>query len=58
MQPANDFHYVGASIKPGNAADWICWWKPTGATTYRVIHGDLSITDATAEEALAHQPAP
>jgi outer membrane lipoprotein-sorting protein len=57
MQPGNDFHYAGANIKPGNAADWICWWKPTGATKYRVLHGDLTLGDATEDEATAHSSA-
>jgi outer membrane lipoprotein-sorting protein len=54
MNSANDYHYAGDKIAPGNPNDWIAWWRPDGSTTYRVILGDLSIIDASPEEAAAH----
>jgi hypothetical protein len=46
MTSANDFHYAGEGIALGNAQKPICWYKPTGAQTYRVIYGDLSVREA------------
>jgi hypothetical protein len=57
MDPERDFHYAGATLKPGDAADWVAWWKPTGKTNYRVLRGDLTMGDATSQEAAARAPA-
>lgn len=45
MKPENDWHYAGQGIKFGDASQPVCWWKPTGSKTYKVILGDLSIID-------------
>ena len=46
MLPADsDWHYAGAGVKLGQADVPICWWKPEGSQTYRVIFGDLSQRD-------------
>lgn len=50
MKPENDWHYAGAGIKMGDAAKPVCWWKPAGSATYRVIYGDLSIKDVAADQ--------
>ena len=46
MQPGNDWHYAGQSVKLGEAEKPIAWYRPTGAETYRVIYGDLSVREA------------
>jgi outer membrane lipoprotein-sorting protein len=40
-----DYQYVGEDVKLGDANTPVCWWKPPGSKTYRVIYGDLSIRD-------------
>ena len=36
---------VGEDVEFGDADTPVCWWKPPGSKTYRVIYGDLSIRD-------------
>lgn len=45
MKPENDFHYVGAGVKMGEAKTPIAWWKPTDAKNYKVIYGDLTVKE-------------
>ena len=45
MKPENDWHYAGQGVKFGDASQPVCWWKPDGSKTYRVILGDLSVID-------------
>ena len=40
-----DYQYVGEDVKLGDANTPVCWWKPPGSKTYRVVYGDLSIRD-------------
>jgi len=35
-------------VKLGDADAPVCWWKPPGSTTYRIIYGDLSARDVEA----------
>ena len=44
MKPENDWHYAGKGVKLGEVTP-ICWWKPEGSYTYRVIYGDLTWGD-------------
>jgi len=44
------FRYVGNGVKLGDAAALVCWYKPKGAALYRVVHGDLSVTDVAEAE--------
>jgi hypothetical protein len=44
-----DWRYVGAAVRRGEADKPVCWWKPRGQQAYRVIYGDLSIKDVPAE---------
>lgn len=37
------WHYVGNSVKPGDADSAIFWYRPKDSETYRVIYGDLSV---------------
>ena len=41
----SDARYAGKEVKLGDAAAAIFWYKPAGAKTYRVIHGDLTVTE-------------
>jgi hypothetical protein len=41
----SDYQYVGEGVKLGDANRPVCWWKPPGSSTYRVVYGDLSIRD-------------
>jgi outer membrane lipoprotein-sorting protein len=49
--PENDFHYQGAGVALGTAGTPICWYKPWGSTTYRVIYGDLTVKDVPPDQA-------
>jgi outer membrane lipoprotein-sorting protein len=50
LKPENDWRYVGKNVKLGDAESPVCWYKPIGSQTYRVIYGDLSIRDILEEE--------
>ncbi|MEJ2702501.1 MAG: hypothetical protein P8Z79_08680 [Sedimentisphaerales bacterium] len=53
----SDWHYAGKDIKIGDAEKPIFWYRSEGFDTYRVIFGDLSVGNATAEElATLEQP--
>jgi hypothetical protein len=41
-----DLHYAGRRVSRGAADKPIAWYRPSGATTYRVIYADLSVRDA------------
>lgn len=45
MKPENDWNYAGEGIKFGDNTQPVCWWKPDGSKTYRVVVGDLSVID-------------
>ena len=45
LPEGSDYHYVGEDVKLGDANTPVCWWKPPGSKTYRVVYGDLSIHD-------------
>ena len=45
----SDYQYVGEDVKLGDANTPVCWWKPSGSKTYRVVYGDLSIRDVEPE---------
>jgi hypothetical protein len=36
---------VGEDVKLGEASKAVCWWKPAGSKTYRVVYGDLGTRD-------------
>ena len=50
LKAENDWHYVGKDVKLGDGDSPICWYKPTGSETYRVIYGDLTVEDAAPED--------
>ncbi|MHC4439441.1 MAG: LolA family protein [Planctomycetota bacterium] len=41
----SDYQYVGEDVKLGDANKPVCWWRPPGSKTYRVVYGDLSVRD-------------
>jgi outer membrane lipoprotein-sorting protein len=49
LKAENDWHYVGNGVKLGDAESEVCWYRPDGSETYRVIYGDLSVKDAASE---------
>jgi outer membrane lipoprotein-sorting protein len=50
LKPEQDWHYVGASVPFGDASKPVCWYKPIGSKTYRVVYGDLSVKDLPKED--------
>jgi outer membrane lipoprotein-sorting protein len=45
-----DWHYAGNGVKQGDGSKAIFWYKPNGSNTWRVVYGDLSVKDVTAEK--------
>ena len=45
LPEGSNYQYVGEDVKLGDVNTPVCWWKPPGSKTYRVIYGDLSIRD-------------
>ena len=45
LPEGSDYQYVGEDVKLGDTNKPVCWWKPPGSKTYRVVYGDLSIRD-------------
>ena len=43
------WQYVGRDVKLGDGTSAVCWWRPAGSATFRVVHGDLRIKDVPAE---------
>ena len=46
--------YAGKEIKYGDATSAVFWYKPAGASTYRVIYGDLSVKEQNAAPESPH----
>jgi hypothetical protein len=44
------WHYAGSGVKLGEADKAIFWYQPEGSETWRVIYGDLSVKDVSAED--------
>ncbi|MBA7621048.1 hypothetical protein ES703_28405 [subsurface metagenome] len=49
LKAENDWHYVGKNVKLGDSESPVCWYRPEGSETYRVIYGDLSVKDVAPE---------
>ena len=43
------FRYLGKGIRLGDKNRVVCWYKLKGASSYRVIYGDLSFNDLPPE---------
>ncbi|MBN2180264.1 MAG: hypothetical protein JW715_00005, partial [Sedimentisphaerales bacterium] len=50
LKAENDWHYVGNGVKLGDGESPVCWYRPDGSQTYRVIYGDLSVKDVAPED--------
>jgi hypothetical protein len=48
LKAENDWRYVGKNVKLGDSESPVCWYRPEGSETYRVIYGDLSVKDVAA----------
>jgi len=45
-----DLHYIGDGVCLGEADTVILWYRPEGASSYRVIYGDLRVEDTAPED--------
>ncbi|MEN6336419.1 MAG: hypothetical protein ABFE01_19365 [Phycisphaerales bacterium] len=45
LPEGSDWRYVGEDVQLGDASKAVCWWKPAGSSTYRVVYGDLRVRD-------------
>jgi prepilin-type processing-associated H-X9-DG protein len=43
----DEWRYVARDAKLGEAGKPVCWWRPKGSKTYRVLFGDLTVRDMT-----------
>jgi len=50
LKAEQDWHYVGSGVRFGDADRPVCWYKPLGSQTYRVVYGDMSVKDRKAED--------
>lgn len=50
LPDGSDYQYVGEDVTFGDADVPVCWWKPPGSKTYRVIYSDLSVRDVEAAD--------
>ena len=50
LPEGSDYQYVGEDVKLGDTNTPVCWWKPPGSKTYRVVYGDLSIRDVEPDD--------
>lgn len=50
MKPENDWHYAGKDVQYGDSETPIAWWRPDDSDTYRVIWGDLNVTNVAASD--------
>ncbi|MBC8471269.1 MAG: hypothetical protein H8D56_17545 [Planctomycetes bacterium] len=49
LKAENDWHYMGKDVKLGDSESPVCWYRPEGSETYRIIYGDLSVKDVAPE---------
>lgn len=50
LPEGSDYQYVGEDVQLGDATSAVCWYKPQGSETYRVVYGDLSVRDVKPED--------
>jgi hypothetical protein len=51
------FGYKSDGVKVGDADKILFWYRPEGATLYRVLYGDMHVADVT-EDKLPEKPKP
>ena len=44
-QAGDSWRYIGKGAKLGDETAIVCWYKPKGSKTCRVVYGDLSVKD-------------
>ncbi|NIP23804.1 MAG: hypothetical protein GWN67_01265 [Phycisphaerae bacterium] len=44
------FRYIGKGVKLGDKERIVCWYKFKGSNSYRVVYGDLSISNVAPED--------
>ena len=49
-QAGDSWRYIGKGVKLGDKGRIVCWYKPKGSNTYRVVYGDLSVKDVAPED--------
>lgn len=49
LPQSSNWRYVGENIKFGTSDKAIFWYQPKGSQNYRVIYGNLSVEEVTAE---------
>jgi hypothetical protein len=42
--------YLGKGVKLGDKDQIVCWYRPKGSQTYRVVYGDLSVKETNPED--------
>jgi outer membrane lipoprotein-sorting protein len=50
VQGHSNLHYAGKGVTYGDHEQAVFWYKPKGSENYRVIYGDLSVKEVTAEQ--------
>lgn len=50
LPEGSDYQYVGEDVRLGDATRAVCWYRPQGSQTYRVVYGDLSVKDVALED--------
>ena len=45
LKAADNWFYAGGGVSLGDAGRPVCWWRNDGASTYRVVYGDLAVRD-------------
>lgn len=46
----NSFRYLGKGVKLGDKDRIVCWYRLKGSSTYRVVYGDLSVSDVDPQD--------
>jgi hypothetical protein len=44
------WRYIGKGVKLGEGEKIVCWYKPKGSQSFRVVYGDLSVKDLAAND--------
>jgi outer membrane lipoprotein-sorting protein len=57
LERKGDYGYKADGVKLGDAETILFWYRPTGASKYRAIFGDLHVGDVTADQ-LPERPEP
>ncbi len=50
MTEKGTWRYIGDGVKRGDGTKPICWYRRRGESTFRVVFGDLSVREVTADQ--------